>query len=114
MESILVTIKKMIGPSALYDVFDTDIITHINTIFFRLYQLGIGPDTPFKIEDDSAEWTDFVDDGSIEAVKTYIYIKTKLYFDPPTNSALLSAMQEQCKELEWTMNVEVDPRPKDV
>lgn len=106
--SILNTIKAMIGPSASYDTFDVDLITHINTSFFRLYQLGVGPDKPFKIEDDSAEWSDFIEDGTIESVKTYVYLKAKLYFDPPTNSALLNEMREQIKELEWTANVEAD------
>lgn len=114
MDSILNTIKTMIGPSASYNEFDTDLITHINTSFFRLYQLKIGPDKPFMIEDDSATWQDFIDDGRLEAVKTYIYLKARLYFDPPTNSSLLSAINEQIKELEWVMNVEMDPGSEDV
>jgi len=107
MDSILVTIKAMIGPSASYDIFDIDLITHINSIFFILYQLGVCKE-PFTIKDESAVWDDFHTDEDLEAVKTYIYLKVRMYFDPPTNSALISAINEQIKELEWRLNVQVD------
>lgn len=107
MDSILNTIKHMVGPSIDYGVFDMDLITHINSTFFILYQLGIG-DEPFVIRDDSAVWGDFHADEDIEAVRTYVYLKARMYFDPPTNSALISAINEQIKELESRLNYEVD------
>ena len=108
MESILETIKKMIGPSASYEIFETDLITHINTVFFSLFQLGVG-DEPFTITGNDETWEDFHADTDLEAVKTYVYLKCRMYFDPPTNSALISAINEQIKELEWRLNVAVDP-----
>lgn len=109
MESILTSIKKILGITEEYTHFDSDIIIHINSVFFTLNQLGVGPDNPFTIEDDSATWDDFVPDQNVEAVKSYIGLKVRLLFDPPTNSALLSAIQEACKEYEWRLNVQVDP-----
>lgn len=112
MESILETIKKLIGPSAQYDIFETDLIIHINSVFFTLYQLGL-TEEPFVISGDSETWEDFHADTDLEAVKTYVYLKCRMYFDPPTNSALISAINEQIKELEWRLNVAVDPKETD-
>ena len=111
IDSILESIKKLIGPSMSYDVFDSDLIMHINTAFFNLYQLGV-TEEPFVIEDDSTTWDEFHANTDLESVKTYIYLKTRMYFDPPTNSALISAINEQIKELEWRINVAVDPKDK--
>lgn len=108
-DSILNTVKKMIGPSAQYEEFDTDLIVYINSIFFTLYQLNVGPTSPFSIKDDSASWTDFVNDETLNAVKAYVVLKARLYFDPPSNSSIMSAMKAQCDEFEWRMNVEADP-----
>jgi hypothetical protein len=109
MESILDSVKKLIGPSVTYSVFDPDLIMHINTAFFNLYQLGV-TDTPFVITDENDTWEDFHSDTDLESVKTYVGLKTRMYFDPPTNSALISAINEQIKELEWRLNVAVDPK----
>ena len=98
----------MIGPSASYDIFEPDLITHINTVFFTLYQLGVG-DEPFVITSEDETWDDFHAGTDLEAVKTYIYLKTRMFFDPPTNSALISAINEQIKECELRINYEVDP-----
>lgn len=108
MESILETIKKLIGPSAQYSIFEPDLVTHINTVLFTLYQLGALTES-FYISNDSETWDDIPTTKDVEAIKTYIYLKCKMYFDPPTNSALISAINEQIKELEWRVNVEVDP-----
>ena len=108
MESILQTIKKLIGPSASYDIFDNDLIIHINSAFFSLHQLGV-TEEPFTITGSSETWDEFHADTDLESVKTYIYLKTRMFFDPPTNSALISAINEQIKELEWRINVKVDP-----
>ena len=105
MESILNTIKKMLGPSEEYDQFDTDIITHINTVFMTLTQLGVGPSKGFYIEDDTTTWLEFVPDlTNFQAIKTYIYLKVKLVFDPPQSSAVIEAMNKQIAELEWRLN----------
>lgn len=109
MESILNTIKHMIGPSIDYGYFDVDLITNINSTFFILHQLGVTED-PFTISGTEEVWEDFHPDIDLEAVKTYVYLKAKMYFDPPTNSALISAINEQIKELEWRLNVAVDPK----
>ena len=78
-DSILISIKKMLGMEENYNVFDTDIIIHINTIFMTLNQLGVGPSSGFKIEDKSAIWSEYIDeDSDLEAVKTNIYLKVKL------------------------------------
>lgn len=108
MESILKSIKQLIGPSAQYDIFDTDLIIHINSAFFNLYQLGV-TEEPFTITGENETWDEFHADTDLESVKTYIYLKTRMFFDPPTNSALISAINEQIKELEWRINVKVDP-----
>ena len=101
--SILKTIRKMIGPSASYEVFDTDLIIDINTAFSRLSQLGVGPRPPFKIHGETETWTDFMAEDMPEEVKQYVYLKTKIIFDTPSSSIVLNAMQEQINELEWTL-----------
>lgn len=109
MESILTSIKKMLGPTEEYTHFDPDIIMHINTVFMRLTQLGVGPAEGFFIEDDSSTWEDFLGDPTkLQMVKTYVYLKVKLIFDPPSNSAHINAMKEQIAEFEWCLNVAVD------
>lgn len=102
--SILKTIRNMIGPSASYDVFDTDLIVHINQAFSRLCQLGVGPiGTPFKITGESETWCEFSGDmGLIDDVKQYIYLKTRMLFDTPASS-VANAYQAQIDMLEWTM-----------
>lgn len=105
MESILNSIKKMLGPSADYDHFDPDIIMHINTVFMTLTQLGVGPPEGFYIEDDTTTWLEFIPElTKLQAVKTYIYLKVKLVFDPPQSSAVIESMNKQIAELEWRLN----------
>jgi hypothetical protein len=110
-ESILNTIKKMLGPDDSYEAFDTEIIVHINTALSTLAQLGVGPRTGFRITGTDETWGDFISDGSVdlEGIKTYIYMKVKMIFDPPANSFVMKAMEDSCKELEWRLNVTVDP-----
>jgi len=109
MESILISIKKLLGISEEYKQFDEDIIMHINTVFLNLTQLGVGPETGFLIEGDSDYWEDFIDDDKqLQAVKSYIYLKVKLLFDPPLSSAVIESMNRMISELEWRLNVAVD------
>ena len=109
-ESILASIKKLLGIPEEYKQFDADIIMHINSAFSILTQLGVGPSNGFSISDEEKEWHDFIgDDGKIEMVKSYIHLKDKLLFDPPLSSAVIEAMNQMIKELEWRLNVAVDP-----
>lgn len=101
--SILRTIRKMIGPSASYEVFDTDLIIDINTAFSRLCQLGVGPELPFKIHGDEETWDDFMGEDMPEEVKQYIYLKTRMIFDTPASSTVVNAHQAQIDMLEWTL-----------
>lgn len=106
MESILVTIREMLG---LGDEthFDVTIVAHINTMLNRLTRLGVGPKDGFFIEDDTTTWSDYIPEMSkakMHDVKTYLYLQVKLLFDPPTNSAVLKAHQDEIKELEWRLN----------
>jgi len=116
--SILTGTKKILGIPEDYTVFDHDIITHINTAFSTLTQLGVGPVEGFMIEDETSEWTEFiVDDYQYNSVKTYVYLRVRQLFDPPTTSYLITAFNEQIRELEWRLNVHreetgwVDPNP---
>lgn len=109
MESILTSIKKLLGITEEYTHFDDDIIMHINTVLFDLRQLGVGPSEGFIINDDSSEWIDLVSIDKLAAVKSYVYLRVKLLFDPPLNSSVLASMERTIAELEWRLNVEVDP-----
>lgn len=107
--SILTSIKKLIGVPDDYSEFDEDIIMHINSVFLNLAQLGVGPKEGFSIEDDSAEWSDFIGDSAqLQAVKSYMYLKVKLLFDPPLSSSVIDSMNRMIAELEWRLNVAVD------
>ena len=110
-ESILDSTKKILGIEADYPAFDVDIIMHINSALATLTQLGVGPDEGYMIEDSDAEWGDFLDgDPRLNPVKSYVFLKTRVVFDPPTTSFVLSALQEQIKEHEWRINVDVEGR----
>ena len=111
MESILTSIKKLLGIAEEYEHFDNDIIMHINSVFMILTQLGVGPSKGFVITDSSASWDDFLPEGGekLQAVKTYMYMKVRLMFDPPTSSAVMESMKRMINELEWRLNVAVDP-----
>lgn len=104
-DSILKTIRGMLGPSEDYEYFDSQIIVHINAAFSRLCRLGVGPDIPFKIHGTEETWSDFISDGHQEEVIEYIFLKVKTVFDTSTiNSSVLSAYNERIKELEWELN----------
>lgn len=119
-QSILTSTKKILGIEADYVVFDLDIITHINTALSTLTQLGIGPSEGFMIEDADAEWEDFIgDDNRFNAVKSYVFLKVRQLFDPPTTSYLIGAVEKQIEELEWRLSSNrestgwVNPNPPD-
>lgn len=105
-DSILTSTKKVLGLDESYTAFDADVIMHINSVFSTLNQLGIGPPNGYAIADASATWDAFLgSDLRLNSVKTYVYLRVRLLFDPPTTSYLLQSMQEQIKELEWRLNV---------
>ena len=109
-ESILTSVKKLIGMTEDYDVFDTDLIIHINSVFMILRQLGVGPANGFTIQDKDDKWSDFIpaDDIRFEGVKTYMALKTRLVFDPPSSSIIKACIDETIKELESRLNWEAD------
>lgn len=109
MESILLSIKKLLGIAEDYKHFDVDIIMHINSVFPTLRQLGVGPTNGFTISDEQALWTDFLgESNNLEDVKTYVYLKVKLIFDPPLSSVVTDSMNRMISELEWRINIDAE------
>lgn len=110
INSILGSVKKMLGLTEDYEHFDSDIIMHINSVFTILHQLGVGPDNGFFIMDDTANWSDYTgDDVLLNSVKSYMYLKVKILFDPPASSTAMEAANNMIREFEWRLNVRVDP-----
>jgi hypothetical protein len=113
MESILNSIKKLLGPTEDYTHFDPDIVLHINSAFANLHQLGVGPEEGFTITDSEAKWSDYLEDKkTLEFVKAYIYLKVRLVFDPPTIGSVMESVKEAIKEYEWRITVAVDELKK--
>lgn len=109
VDSILNTIKKMLGMETDYNAFDTDIIMNINSAIMILRQLGIGPLGGFSITGETETWNDLVGSSKLyDGVKTYIYLKVKSVFDPSTSTAASDASKEMIKELEWRLSSESD------
>lgn len=106
MDSILLSVKKLLGIDAEYTVFDPDIIIHINTAFAVLNQLGVGPVEGFMIESDKELWDEYIMDYNFAMAKTFVFLKVKLTFDPPSSTALLESMNRQLDELTWRLEVE--------
>lgn len=108
-DSILNTIKKMLGLEDAYTPFDADVIVLINSALMNLTQLGVGPKEGFAITDYTTKWSDFlVNEVKLEAVKNYVYLKVKVTFDPPTGASVLEAYKQQINELEWRLNVQAE------
>lgn len=120
--SILLSVKKVLGIAPEYTAFDQDIYMHINTALSTLTQLGVGPATGFTVDDVGDDWADFVDptDHQYNAVKSYVFLRVRMLFDPPQTSYLIAAQNDQIKELEWRLNAHreetgwVDPDPAEV
>lgn len=105
-DSILTSIKKMLGIAEDYEYFDTDLIIHINSVFTVLEQLGVVDNGGFSIADKSAVWSDFIADANkLQLVKSYMLLKVKLLFDPPMSSAVMECYKTQISEYEWRLNV---------
>ena len=104
LESILTSVKKMLGIVEEYEHFDPELIMHINSVFMILNQLGVGPSEGFSIEDAETTWSEYIGVGSdLEAVKSFMYLKVQLLFDPPDRSAILEAKKHLLSELEWRL-----------
>lgn len=113
-DSILKTVRKMIGPNHECDVFDVDLIVHINSVFATLNQLGVGPNGGFEIKDDTVVWGDYIgSDKRFNGVKSYMYLKTRLLFDPPASAVIVAAMEKQAVEYEWRLNVIAESEDND-
>ena len=115
MDSILTSIKKLLGIDESYTQFDTDLIMHINSVFMILSQLGIGPSTPFLIRDKYSTWDEFIEEGdsqyeNMELVKSYMYLKVKLLFDPPISSAVMESTNRMISEFAWRLNVAAETK----
>ena len=110
IESILTSIKKLLGIEESYEHFDADIIMHINSVLAILVQLGVGPSGGFSISGKEETWSDFLgaDSTNFEGVKTYVYMKVRLIFDPPTTAAAIDSMNRLVNEFEWRLNVTAD------
>lgn len=107
--SILNSTKKMLGLDPDYDAFDLDVMLHINSVFSTLTQLGVGPAEGFQIEDDSATWDTFLGtDVRLNQVKTYVFLRVRLLFDPPQTGFLTTSYEKQIEQIEWRLNVEAE------
>ena len=110
MDSILTSVKVSLGPEANDDHFDPTIIMHINSALAILTQIGVGPAEGFTISNSDATWGDFVGaDKRLSFVRTYVYLKVKLMFDPPLSSAVTDIMKQEISELESRLSMQVDP-----
>lgn len=104
-DRILESVKKVLGIAPEYLAFDQDIMMHINSVFSVLHQLGVGPDEPFMIEDETATWTEFLGtERGVNSIKSYVYLRVRLLFDPPATSFVLGAMEKQIEELGWRIS----------
>lgn len=112
-DSILMSIKKSLGLDPEFKDFDVDITMAINTSLSSLQQFGIFGDKPFTITGEEQLWSQFIPDDNLDMVKSYISVKTKLLFDPPQSSFVLSSYEKELRELEWRIYIECDPTGPD-
>lgn len=109
MDSILDSIKAQLGLEPDYDAFDNEIVIHVNSVFLILNQLGVGPAYPFYITGRTETWDEFFGDNiPILLVKSYMYLKVKILFDPPNSGVLHEALERQIEEFEWRLNVQAE------
>ena len=109
MDSILTSVKKLLGLTEEYTAFDTDLIMHINSVLMILNQMGVGPEKPFSISDATATWSEFCQQrADIEAVRSYVALKVRMLFAPPQSSTVMEATKNLISELEWRLYTECD------
>lgn len=107
--SILLSVKDYLSVSPEEDAFDQELILHINSAFMILRQLGVGPETPFVVEDETTTWQEFTDDDSIlPVIKSYVTLKVRTLFDSPNSSSLSEALKNAISEYEWRLGIECD------
>lgn len=105
-DSILKSTKKILNIPEDYNAFDLEVLTMINSAFSDLNDLGVGPKAGFVVNDDTSVWSDFTEDVVQQnSIRTYVYLKARLLFDPPATSFHIKAMEDQIKELGWRINV---------
>lgn len=109
MDSILQSIKKLLGIQPEYDVFDQDILIHINTAFAILNQLNIGPPDGFYVADKDVTWATYITSCNLTMIRTFVYLKVKLIFDPPSSTAVIESINRTLGEIEFRLYVEGDP-----
>lgn len=115
VESILTSIKLLLGITEDYDYFDAQIITHINSVFMILTQLGVGPPEGFIINDKSNTWNEFIQDGkNLELVKSYVHLKVRTLFDPPSSSVVMESTNRMINEFEWRLNAAAESNAQEV
>ena len=113
-ESILKTIKQLIGCPDDFEQFDLDLIVHINSAFATLTHLGVGPKEGYRITGADNVWSEFEDDAQkLSLIKDYVYIKTRLLFDPPISGSLMDSLKEQLNEMKWRLYMLYDPISED-
>lgn len=114
-DSVLDSVKKMLGVDLVDDSFDMELIIFINDVFSKLNQLAVGPTTTYVIDDRLDKWTDFLlDRADLNMVKTYMYLQVRIAFDPPTNPSLLENMMKRIQEYEWRLNVQAEQALRNV
>lgn len=114
-DSVLDSVKKMLGVDLVDDSFDMELIIFINDVFSKLNQLAVGPTTTYVIDDRLDKWTDFLlDRADLNMVKTYMYLQVRITFDPPTNPSLLENMMKRIQEYEWRLNVQAEQALRNV
>ena len=110
-DSILTSVKKLLGITEECTDFDADLIMHINSVLTILTQIGVGHSEGFSIKDKDDYWKDFISDTTkFESVKSYVYMKVRLMFDPPSSSAVMESMNRMISELEWRLNVAAESK----
>lgn len=115
VESILTSIKLLLGITEDYEHFDNQIVAHINSVLMILTQLGVGPPDGFIVKDKSDTWNEFIPDGkNLELVKSYIHLKVKLLFDPPSSSVVMESTNRMINEFEWRLNAAAESKMQEV
>lgn len=115
VESILTSIKLLLGITEDYEHFDNQIVAHINSVLMILTQLGVGPPDGFIVKDKSDTWNEFIPDGkNLELVKSYIHLKAKLLFDPPSSSVVMESTNRMINEFEWRLNAAAESKMQEV
>ena len=112
MDSILLSIKKLLGIDASYTIFDGDIMLHINTAFTILNQIGMGPEECYMRDSEHQYWDEYTDDINLNMVKSFIFLNVKINFDPPSSTALLDSMNRTINELTWRLELQGQSKNK--